>query len=100
MQNIMCFAKGHEGAWEALCVDYDIAVQGVSFDDVRRELIDAIQEYVSVARAEDDQTRIRLLSRRAPMHVRLAWIARIAWSGIQSRMGGETSAAFPVACAT
>ena len=99
MPNIMCFAKGHEGAWEALCVDYDIAVQGTSFDDVRRELIDAIEAYVATARAEDAQTRVRLLNRRAPLHVRLAWIFRIVRAGFRSRMGGETSAAFPVSCA-
>ena len=68
----MCFAKGREGAWEALRVECDIVVKGQSFDEVRRELIDEMQEYVAAARAEDEQTRVRFVNRRAPLHIRLA----------------------------
>ena len=38
MRNLLCFARGHEGSWEGLCVDYDIAVQGASFGQVQADL--------------------------------------------------------------
>ena len=31
---VRCYAKGHTGDWEAICLDLDIAVQGESFEDV------------------------------------------------------------------
>ena len=99
MKNTMCFARGHQGSWEALCLDFDIAVQGVSFEDVHRDLVDAIGEYVAAAREEDDVTREKLLNRRVPWHVRLQWILQFVWYGIRPLGNADAQAAFPVACA-
>ena len=73
MQTARCFARGHDGSWEGLCVDYDIAVQGNSFEEVRRDLADAVQSYVAFAQEQDAATQARLLSRRSPWHVQLLW---------------------------
>lgn len=99
MRDIMCFARGHEGSWEALCADFDIAVQGASFDEVRREIDGAVRQYISFAEMQDEATKRKLLSRRAPWHVRIGWIALVAWHGFRRDGKGETPAAFPVACA-
>ena len=99
MRHLLCFAGGHEGSWEALCVDYDIAVQGASFDQVKDDLEAAISDYVEAASSEDEATRIKLLARRAPWSVRLTWTARILWSVWRPNTDGDASASFPVACA-
>ena len=90
MRHLLCFARGHEGSWEALCVDYDIAVQGASFDQVKDDLEAAISDYVEAASSEDEATRIKLLARRAPWSVRLTWTARIL-----GRFGGPTRMGTP-----
>lgn len=70
-KQVLCFAHGRKGDWEAICVDFDIAVQGQSFDDVRNRLEAAVCEYVEDALREDPVTRERLLSRKAPLGLKL-----------------------------
>lgn len=98
MRNILCFARGREGDWEAICVDFDIAVQGRSFNEVRQALEDAIHSYVGAAHVEDAETCAKLLNRRAPLLVRIMWSMRVLWSEWRSRDYGDISASFPVAC--
>lgn len=43
---LYCCASGREGAWQAICVDLDIAVQGRSFEEVSRLLEEAIGLYL------------------------------------------------------
>ena len=31
---LRCYAERHHGQWEAFCLDFDIAVQGSSFEEV------------------------------------------------------------------
>lgn len=68
-QTVHCIAKGRPGDWEAICLDFDISVQGASFEEVQTLLSEAIDSYVEFAEAADVETRRRLLSRRAPFHV-------------------------------
>ena len=49
---LTCYATGDSGGWEAICVDFDIAVQGKSFEEVFQELKVAIREYVESAKQE------------------------------------------------
>jgi hypothetical protein len=64
---IFCYAEGCEGSWEAFCLDFDLAVQGQSFESVRLKLDDAIHVYLaSIATLPQDDRR-RLLNRRAPL---------------------------------
>jgi hypothetical protein len=66
IRTLHCYASGRDGDWEAICLDLDIAVQGSSFDDVRRSLHEAVSLYLeSVATLPEDQQG-HLLHRTAP----------------------------------
>lgn len=98
MRELPCFARSHAGDWEGICVDFDIAAQGRSFNEVREALEEAVAEYVAAAHEEDEETRAKLLNRRAPLWVSLIWTARVLWSAWRRRPNGDTSASFPVDC--
>ena len=99
-QSLVCIATGHGDQWEAFCLDFDLAVQGRSFDEVRRYLNDAISMYLERVQAEPEPDRSRLLARKAPFFVRLMW----AWRLFRETMSGRTrrnenaTVEFPVAC--
>jgi hypothetical protein len=93
-------AHGHGDEWEAYCLDFDLAVQGTSFEEVQASLEVAIRMYLEAALSEPEPVRSRLLNRRAPFFVRLSWARRLFWStlfGHDTR--GSDSATFEfVAC--
>src|SRR5574337_1294252 len=102
-RELLCFAQGRPGQWEAFCVDFDISVQGESFHEVQDSLEQAVRLYVESAKEEGDADRVRLLSRRAPRLVVLGWMARVLLSAFKHRGGGDGSSAastasFPVPC--
>lgn len=80
---VVCYLHGVSGNWEGMCVDFDIAVQGVSLEEVKARLGEAIQTYIEDALAEDPKTRDQLLRRRAPFWLRwklaLAMLAHVAF---------------------
>lgn len=80
LKNIQCHAHRSGDGWEAFCPAFDIAVQGGTFLEVRAVLEDAINTYVETAIAEPEPSRSRLLARRAPWYMRLAW----AWRGLSA----------------
>lgn len=82
---VLCFASGRGSEWQAHCLDFDIAVEGASFDDVSKVLEQAIATYVADAHAEAPANQERLLSRRAPIMVRAGWIARFIYAVVLSR---------------
>ncbi len=94
----LCFAQGRAGEWEAICVDFDIAVQGASFREVQRELELAIQDYVEALGGEDLQTRAKLLRRRAPRLTAFRWSIRVLVSAFRHFAGDDTdtTASFPI----
>ena len=65
-----CYAWERHGKWDAVCVDYDLAAQGESFEQVRRELGDAIKTYLSCVAELTEPERSRFLNRRAPLLLR------------------------------
>jgi hypothetical protein len=77
---VQCIMSGHGCQWEAFCLDFDLAVQGQSLEEVRELLRTAIEMYVQAAAAEPEPNRPRLLARKAPFLVRLAWAWRVFWS--------------------
>ena len=98
-RTVLCFAHGREGAWEAICLDYDIAVAGRSFEEVKALLDHAIATYVEDAMNEDERTRRALLNRRAPFHVRARHIARFLSAALRHRSRDrETQVGFSVPC--
>lgn len=96
---LTCYAREHEGAWEAWCLDLDIAVQGQTFDEVRATLDHAIGSYLSDAAAEAPAARDALLGRRAPFFARLRWLLPFVTHTLFARnRDGDTSVGFQVAC--
>ena len=43
---LRCYAERHQGRWEAFCVDFDIAVQASSFEEVYHQLNVAVTDYI------------------------------------------------------
>ncbi|MDE2133491.1 MAG: hypothetical protein KGJ49_02715 [Alphaproteobacteria bacterium] len=96
---LICVARGHEQDWEAFCLDFDLAVQGVSLEDVRTRLEDAIVDYVHAAMDEAEPARSQLLNRRAPFMVRLHWGIRFFMATISGRNhDSDSTVGFPVSC--
>jgi hypothetical protein len=94
-----CVVRGHTDHWEAFCLDLDLAVQGRSYDYVHDQLRKAIEGYIEAALLEDEQTRDRLLNRRAPLRVRLYWAFRLFWATISGRsLNHDSITGFAVAC--
>lgn len=71
---LRCYAEGHEGSWEAFCLDLDIAVQGESFEDVFHALSEAIKLHVETVMTLSEPDRARLLDRPAPLALRLRFL--------------------------
>ena len=69
---VHCFAEGQEAVWEAFCVDFDLAVQGSSFDDVYHKLNDQISLYKESVAALPSADQERLLNRRMPLSTTLS----------------------------
>jgi hypothetical protein len=82
---LTCFAKGRPGEWEAICLDYDIAVQGRTFEEVEELLALSIDDYVESARQEPPRVRDKLLRRAVPRLVWLRYVLGFLWHNLASR---------------
>lgn len=93
------YAHGRPGAWEAICVDLDIAVQGSSFEEVRDLLNEAVASFAEDARRERPRDAERLLRRRAPLWVQLKFVG-LFLAHIASRRPAnrELRAGFDIPC--
>ena len=98
--SLQCFARGRGERWEAICTDFDIAVEGRSLDDAKDRLEAAIRTYVADASAEAPETAARLLNRRAPWWVRLRLAASYALYAFRTRRpdGRDLKAGFDLPC--
>jgi hypothetical protein len=98
-ESLFCVARGRNGAWEAFCLDLDLAVQGNSFDDVKNQIERAVVGYVESALMEAEPTRSQLLNRRAPFFVRLTWGVRFFLAAVLRRSREhDATVGFPVSC--
>lgn len=70
---LRCFAEGAGGKWEAICIDFDIAVQGSSLREVKETLDDMVNSYLEAAMNESGERRAALLRRKAPLYVRMRY---------------------------
>lgn len=77
---VRCFAEPiGEGAWQAFCVDLDLAAQAESFSSVRRKLDSMIDDYVTDAiLGQDREYCEKLLSRKSPLSLRARYHAIVA----------------------
>lgn len=69
-----CYAEGRDGDWEAICLDYDIAVQGRSFEEVAQSLREAVALFLEAAADLPENDRRAVLGQRAPIAVRLKFL--------------------------
>jgi hypothetical protein len=98
-RTLLCYAEGRDGSFEAICVDLDIAVEGSSFREVFDGLNSAIATYFEDALREDEATARKLLSRRAPWHVRMGYALRALRHNLgAARRTDRQEASFDVAC--
>ena len=88
-RSFYCYAFGRPGDVEAICVDLDIAVQGSSMAEVRRDLDAAIYSFIEDAMAESPEVAEELLSRRAPWYVRAKLALMMHWFKIKSFFDGK-----------
>jgi hypothetical protein len=84
--------------WEAISLDFDIAVHAMTFDEVKNTLQHAVASYVQDAQKESEPHRSRLLNRRAPLSVRLIWGWRFFLETVRNRRDRTAAVGFPVTC--
>ena len=64
--------------WQAICTDYDIAVQGKSREEVRKGLGEAVKTYLEYVAELAPDVQQRFLKRKTPLSVRLSFRGRWA----------------------
>lgn len=77
---VRCYAEQEDDNWVAVCLEFCLAVQGESLDEVRQKLHAQIDEYVHDAVLGEDQQHVAaLMTRHAPLSS-YARYYRIKWS--------------------
>ncbi len=94
---LFCYASGREGAWEAICLNLDIAVQGASFEEASALLQEAIALYLQTVSELPEAERKALLSRPAPFWTRLGFAVEAFWSTLRAKADGERKHQFTMA---
>ena len=75
-RGLLCTLEERDGRWEAICLDLDIAVAADTFDDALRDLEQGIRSYIEAAGQEAPADRERLMSRSAPISLRVKSVAK------------------------
>jgi len=96
---LICYAEGHDGDWEAFCLDLDIAVQGESFEAVYRALNEAISLYSRSVMDLPTSERAHLLDRPAPLSLRLRFLGYVLRSVFSRDDDDEYHHQFTIPCA-
>ncbi len=96
---LRCYAEGRDGEWDAICLDLDIAVQGDSFEDVFRELDEAVALYLESVAELPDSERARFLRRPAPLSVRLKFLGHVLRSLFRDTGAENARHHFTMPCA-
>lgn len=78
---VHCYAEGRPGQWEAFCLEFDLAVQGSSCEDVMSKLRDQIELYVEEVCELPVEDQRRLLSRGVPFafRLRMLWFMAVSF---------------------
>lgn len=100
---IRCFSEQKGGVWQAFCLNFDLAAQGDSPEEVHEKIIAMIEDYVVDALAEDGVDReyaAQLLTRKAPLGLwlRYHYIAtRCKLDGFKKDLCGTFDTVMPMA---
>ena len=84
-----CYVCPCDGRWHAICVDFDVAVDGDSPREAEESLATAVDMHLEALSEYPADERGRFLARRTPWPVRLR-LAAEAWLG--AVRGGEKAA--------
>lgn len=76
-RTVLCFAESNGRHWEAFCLDFDLAVQGHSFEEVYRKLNEQVQLFIEGVCELPAPERTRLLKRRAPIRLWMRPLRRL-----------------------
>lgn len=88
---LKCYAEKEETCWVALCLNFNLAVQGDSFEEVKTKLESMIVDYVYDAlEGEDKAYASQLLTRKASY---LFWI-KYYWIKIKVALHSGASRVF------
>ena len=77
MKNLIrIHAEGQDKLWKVVCLDFDVAVRGDSFQDALESLDIAMSEYVQYIRRLPEDEQSALLGRKAPfaLLIKFAWL--------------------------
>ena len=83
-----CYAFGSETAWQAICLDLDLAVQGRSFEEVFQLLTETIAFHLEGIKELPEADQERLLSRRVPWLVRFKFALATFMMSLRGRGDG------------
>lgn len=62
---LRCYANKYDDQWQAFCIDFGLAAQGDSYEEVKAKLSDMIREYLYDALVgEDKEYAEQLLQRK------------------------------------
>lgn len=89
---VRSYGRKIDGQWVGVCLNFGLAAQADTFEELCRKLHEQIRDYISEAFGEDSAHRAYLLSRRAPLrdHLVYAWIhLKITLAHLRHNMGRE-----------
>jgi hypothetical protein len=78
-----------DGRWEAVCLDFDIAVEGASLDEAVQQITKGVREYLDYVDKLPAEERRRFLRRRVPLSVRLSFAWRSLTTILLGRLAGD-----------
>ena len=68
--NFKYYVWGNGTDWEGLCTTFDIAMEGLSLEETKMFLEDAVIDYLESLEDLPANDRKRLLKRKSPIHLR------------------------------
>ena len=88
---VTCVAERKGGKWEVICLDFDIAIQGDSFEEVTKEMDIALNDFLEYVLTLPKEEARMLLRRRAPLSLRLYYSFRFALMALMQKNDNDTS---------
>lgn len=85
-KKVRCYAEFKDGHWQAFCLDFTLAVQGDSLQEVKDKLNRQVVSYVRDALTIDAEHAEELFARRAPMTWYAKFHAMNAWFRLVERV--------------
>lgn len=95
---LFCYAEGSGNEWEGICLDFDIAVQGTSAQDVMSKLEAAIKDFIEYVHTLPEAERKRFLHRRVPWYVSLRLMLKTLFAWVCHKRDTKGRHSYSVPC--